>query len=64
VNLTQTDAADSLAVFFAGHSNQSLCLRLATANPLLEAADVPWSRSQPGRTMARRSLCNHVQAVK
>src|SRR2546428_224835 len=37
---TQSDAADGSPVFLAGYSNQSLGLRLSTANPFLQPADV------------------------
>src|SRR2546426_5318731 len=37
---TQSDAADGPPFFLAGYSNQSLCLRLPPANPLLQPTDV------------------------
>jgi len=68
---TQADAANAFfSVFLGGDDNQSLDLRppadcaslLPTPVSLVYVDDAS-NRSRPGRTMARRNLCNIAQAV-
>jgi hypothetical protein len=49
----QTNATDSLSILLGPNRNQGS-----------STSTVPRKRSRPGRTMARRSLCSHVQAVE
>lgn len=67
----QANAANALSIFFGGDGDQGLefgppavCARfLAAPVGLVHLNDAIKSRSRPGRTMARRSLCNIAQAV-
>jgi len=65
-----SNAADARTIFLSRNYNQCFGFGLAPSNALLQAPDVcsststrPVSRSRFGRTMARRNLCSHVQAV-
>ena len=66
----QADAPDSAAVFLCCDHNDGLFLDLAAPLALFRASNVGFvdldlaeRRSRPGRTIALRSLCIHVQAV-
>jgi hypothetical protein len=58
------------AIFLHSDNYQRLTLRLAAAHTLFQSprqvsstCTRPLRRSRPGRTIARRNLCSHVQAV-
>ena len=59
-----------LPIFLSRHYDQSFLLPLPTGKTFFLSAQIssststlPVSKSRPGRTMARRNLCSHVQAV-
>jgi hypothetical protein len=71
VDAPRPDTPDSTAVFLRRDHDDGLFLDLATPLALFNASNAGFAgldlaskrRSRPGRTIALRSLCIHVQAV-